>query len=136
MKKVIIVLLILVALMAGTVYGLKAMGFTFAREHETQYEQFNLGEFTVNLCDEPRRYLRTQIVIEYVYDKESEQNLMQQEAKYRDTVINVLRSKSLEELEDVENIENTRKQLLSQLENVLGMEKKIVDLWFVDFIFQ
>lgn len=137
MKKIFIIAAVLLVLGTGTYAAFKGLGITLTRDEKpVRYEQLDMGEFVVNLRDDHRRYLRAQIVIEYVHTKETEQILDKQMAKAMDKIISVLRSKSVEDLALEENIEQLRLELITELETALGLEKSIVDLWFVLFMIQ
>jgi len=133
LKKIIIVILVLV-LVTGAVFVTRYLNNR--EDPPVRYEQMNMGEFVVNLRDDQRRFLRTQIIIEYVYCKETEATLNLQLPKAKDRIISVLRSKSAEDISEAASLDGLRNELRAELELVLGINQQIVDLWFVLLMIQ
>lgn len=136
MKKWVVIILILLAVGAVSIIAIRGLGISISSEKPVRYEQLDLGEYVVNLRDDHRSYLRTQIVIEYIHDKETENFLNSQMPKARDKVISILRGKSAAELAHGDNLDELRGELISGLEDILNFEEQIVDLWFVLFMIQ
>jgi len=136
LKKVFIIVPVIAALLVSGFLGARYFELLEKREPPIRYEQVDMGEFLVNLQNEQRCYLRTQIIVEYVYDKDTAKIFSLQQAKSRDKIISVLRSKSSAELLEVDNLRNVRDQLISELEVALELDDKIVDLWFINFVIQ
>lgn len=135
--KILLAILIALVLVGGGYFVLRSQGFTLQRpEPVARHEQLDLGEFLVNLKDEHRCYLRTQIVIEYVYEEKIAKAFADQQAKIRDRVIAVLRSKSSGELLEAVDLQDVRNELIAELEAALDLKDTIVDLWFTNFIIQ
>ncbi len=96
---------------------------------------FDLGQFTVNIAGTTSiRFIRTEIVLELV-DSDAEKMISQRVPQVRDRVIAVLRTYTLPELAAVDAQDKLRVSITNSI-NELFLEDKVVDLSFVDFVFQ
>lgn len=91
-------------------------------------------EFVVNLADQGKRYIKTNIVVAYdkndkAFSKTSEENVV----KLRDAVINTLKLITAEETKDTENL---KKRLIENLNSAINEENTIKDVYFQSLIVQ
>lgn len=98
-------------------------------------QTLTIESFPINLADQGhRRYLRTQITMEYV-DKRLASELELKGHRIKDTIINVLRSKTVNDLNTTEKSEALRQELMDEINELLN-EGKIIGLYFEEFIIQ
>lgn len=98
-------------------------------------QTLTIQSFTINLADAGhRRYLRTQITLEYV-DRKLLNELELKDHRIKDTVINILRSKRVSDLDSNEKTEALRQELMGAI-NELLTEGEIIGLYFEEFIIQ
>jgi flagellar protein FliL len=96
---------------------------------------FPLDTFTVNLLSESgRRYLKVQITLE-MEGKELSPELEEKKAVFRDIIIRILSSKSLEEISTIKGKETLKEQIVSEL-NTRLKDGKIENIYFTDFVVQ
>ncbi|MDO9573375.1 MAG: flagellar basal body-associated FliL family protein, partial [Candidatus Contubernalis sp.] len=83
---------------------------------------------------EQRRYLR--VTRELGYDqKNMTKEIEKKEAELRDIVINILRTKSVEDISSPEGTENLRLEITEQLDKSL-IEGKLLEVYFTEFLIQ
>lgn len=96
---------------------------------------FPLDTFTVNLLSESgRRYLKCQLNLE-MEGKELSPELEEKKPVFRDIIIRVLSSKSLEEISTVKGKEKLKEQIVTEL-NVRLKDGKVKNVYFTDFVVQ
>lgn len=98
-------------------------------------EESQLGPFIVNLADEgARRYLRA--TLQLSLRKESYKKYFGKlDPRMRDALLTLLSSQRTEQLLKTEGKDQLRKDIASQLNDILG--KEVVDeVYFVDFLIQ
>lgn len=97
-------------------------------------ETMDVGEFTVNLADKSKlHFLRTSVSIAIAPDKTEAWKA--DEPQIRDEIIQVLRSKSKEDLQKPQSLESLRKELLSKINNIAG-QGHVFAIYFTDFVIQ
>ncbi|MEW6624291.1 MAG: flagellar basal body-associated FliL family protein [Bacillota bacterium] len=101
-----------------------------------------IPSFSINLADAGlRRYLRTQIILEYheggwmPTKKKLSAELEQKEHRIKDVIINVLRSKRVNDLDTPEKVEAIRAELIKSINDLL-MDGEVIGLYFKEFIIQ
>lgn len=95
-----------------------------------------IDSFTINLADMgSRRYLRTQVVLEYVDSKKLVKELGYKNHRIKDVVIDVFRSKKVEDLDSTKKTDALRDELLLSI-NKLLVDGQIIGLYFEEFIIQ
>jgi flagellar FliL protein len=96
---------------------------------------FTLDTFTVNLLSESgRRYLKCQLNLE-MEGKELSPELEEKKPVFRDIIIRVLSSKSLEEISTVKGKEKLKEQIVTEL-NMRLKDGKVKNVYFTDFVVQ
>lgn len=96
---------------------------------------FPLDTFTVNLLSESgRRYLKCQLNLE-MEGKELSPELEEKKPVFRDIIIRVLSSKSLEEISTVKGKEKLKEQIVTEL-NMRLKDGKVKNVYFTDFVVQ
>jgi len=96
---------------------------------------YEMKDFTVNLLNEGgRRYLRTKIDIEM-----NSENLMSEldrkNAIIRDTIIQVLSSKQIEEIATIDGKERLKDEIVKALNRLL-IDGQIKNVYFTNFVIQ
>ena len=96
---------------------------------------FPLDTFTVNLLSESgRRYLKCEINLE-MGGKELSPELEEKKPVFRDIIIRILSSKSLEEISTVKGKEKLKEQIVNDL-NMRLKDGKVKNVYFTDFVVQ
>ena len=96
---------------------------------------FPLDTFTVNLLSESgRRYLKLQLTLE-MSGKELSPELEEKKPVFRDIIIRILSSKSLEEISTVKGKEKLKEQIVNDL-NTRLKDGKVKGVYFTDFVVQ
>lgn len=96
---------------------------------------FPLETFTVNLLSESgRRYLKCEMNLE-MEGKELSPELEEKKPVFRDIIIRVLSSKSLEEISTVKGKEKLKEQIVNEL-NMRLKDGKVKNVYFTDFVVQ
>ncbi|MCI4406256.1 MAG: flagellar basal body-associated protein FliL [Sulfuricurvum sp.] len=96
---------------------------------------FPLETFTVNLLSESgRRYLKCEMDLE-MEGKELSPELEEKKPVFRDIIIRVLSSKSLEEISTVKGKEKLKEQIVNEL-NMRLKDGKVKNVYFTDFVVQ
>ena len=108
------------------------------KERTTIGPTFEVGTFTVNLLPSPgritSRYLRTQLVFEANLPK-TVQELEQRTPQVKDKIINLLRSKTVEEMMDPQGADRLREEIKDEI-NQLLREGEITEVYFIDLVIQ
>ncbi len=108
------------------------------RESGTIGPTFEAGTFTVNLLPSPgrvtSRYLRTQLVFEADSPK-TIRELELRTPQIKDKIINLLRSKTIEEMMDPQGDNRLREEIKTSI-NQLLYEGEIVEVYFIDLVIQ
>ncbi|GAA0178073.1 hypothetical protein SH2C18_11880 [Clostridium sediminicola] len=139
-SKIIIIVLVIVLLvgLGGTYFYLKSTGFKFPfTKEEVQTEKvIPLRQFVVNLKTSSSRnsYLKATIVLAYM-ESDNEEILATNEDRIRDKIIEILRTKSNEELKKDEGAIELKEQLKQSLNELLG-EVIITNIYYNDFMIQ
>lgn len=96
---------------------------------------FPLDGFTVNLLSESgRRYLKCEINLE-MGGEELSPELEVKKPIFRDIIIRILSSKSLEEISTVKGKEKLKEQIVNEL-NLRLKDGKVKNVYFTDFVVQ
>ncbi len=96
---------------------------------------FPLETFTVNLLSESgRRYLKCEINLE-MGGKELSPELEEKKPVFRDIIIRILSSKSLEEISTAKGKEKLKEQIVNEL-NLRLKDGKVKNVYFTDFVVQ
>jgi len=96
---------------------------------------FPLDQFTVNLLSESgRRYLKCEINLE-MGGEELSPELEEKKPIFRDIIIRILSSKSLEEISTVKGKEKLKDQIVNEL-NLRLKDGKVKNIYFTDFVVQ
>lgn len=96
---------------------------------------FPLENFTVNLLSESgRRYLKCEMNLE-MDGKELSPELEEKKAVFRDIIIRILSSKSLEEISTVKGKEKLKEEIVRDLNSRLK-DGKVKNVYFTDFVVQ
>lgn len=138
-KKKVVLLIIVVTVLAlslsfvGHSYATKT--FMFAQEQRDGKSNFTyaLDEMVLNL-NSPGNYLKTEIALGYSLEKDLDL-LLKYEVQIRDSIIGILRSKSIEEIMPVENTGPLKGEILTEVNKCLG-EQVVTDVYIIDFMVQ
>lgn len=96
---------------------------------------YPLDIFTVNLLSESgRRYLKVEMNLE-IEGEELSPELDQKKPVFRDIIIRILSSKSLEEISTIKGKEKLKEQIVSEL-NTRLKDGKVKNVYFTDFVVQ
>lgn len=96
---------------------------------------FPLDTFTVNLLSESgRRYLKCEINLE-MGGEELSPELEEKKPIFRDIIIRILSSKSLEEISTVKGKEKLKEQIVNDI-NMRLKDGKVKNVYFTDFVVQ
>jgi len=96
---------------------------------------YPLDIFTVNLLSESgRRYLKVEMNLE-LEGEELSPELEQKKPVFRDIIIRILSSKSLEEISTSKGKEKLKEQIVSEL-NTRLKDGKVKNVYFTDFVVQ
>jgi flagellar FliL protein len=96
---------------------------------------FPLETFTVNLLSESgRRYLKVEMNLE-MGGKELSPELEEKKPVFRDIIIRILSSKSLEEISTVKGKEKLKEEIVHELNRHLK-DGKVQHVYFTDFVVQ
>ena len=96
---------------------------------------FPLDTFTVNLLSESgRRYLKVEMNLE-MEGEELSPELETKKPVFRDIIIRILSSKSLEEISTIKGKEKLKEQIVSDL-NLRLKDGKVKNVYFTDFVVQ
>ncbi|RAX55259.1 flagellar basal body protein FliL [Helicobacter sp. 16-1353] len=96
---------------------------------------YQLDQFIVNLLTQSgRRYLKTTIGLEMTMP-ELQNELNSKRAAIRDTIVEILSSKSLEEVSTTRGKEKLKEEIVQRLNEFL-VDGKIRNVFFIDFVIQ
>ncbi|HHX94569.1 MAG TPA: hypothetical protein GX691_01915 [Clostridia bacterium] len=137
--KLIIIVLLAVIFVGGTAFGYVVFfgsnSSSQAKESPEIYKM-TLDTFTVNLSDmEYRRYLRTDITLEFFNEKAIEEAELKKH-RVRDKIISILSHKSVSDFDSNQKLEKSRVELLGAVNEILGENSQIKALYFENFIIQ
>lgn len=135
----VIGLVVAVSTVVSAVYLREAGGreqeVTTPQDANPLYKMYGPLDFTVNLLDkDQRRYLKAMITLGYE-DKALGKELEQRKAQIRDTLINVLRDQTVEDVLDTTGTDKLRLVMINELNAVLS-RGEIKDIYFTDFLIQ
>lgn len=138
-QKLIIMLLLVIILLGSATAGY----FIFvAPEKHTAHSEpseifsVKLDTFTVNLSDlEFRRYLRTDITLEFYTEKALEEVELKKH-RIRDKIITMLNHKSVKDFDSNQKIEKIRLELVDSINEILKEDSQVKSLYFENFIIQ
>lgn len=138
--KLIIILLLALTFLACVVLGYFVFfgqeGATAKTKESTEIHKITLETFTVNLSDmEYRRYLRTDITLEFFNEKALEE-IQLKKHRVRDKIITLLNQKSVSDFDSSQKIEKTRVELLDTINEIISEDNQIKALYFENFIIQ
>jgi flagellar protein FliL len=118
--------------------GEAAKGAEVAGSDEASTEvglMFPLETFTVNLLSESgRRYLKCEMNLE-MGGKELSPELEEKKAVFRDIIIRILSSKSLEEISTIKGKEKLKEEIVGEINKRLK-DGKVQHVYFTDFVVQ
>lgn len=96
---------------------------------------FPLETFTVNLLSESgRRYLKVQMNLE-MGGEELSPELEEKKPVFRDIIIRILSSKSLEEISTIKGKEKLKEEIVNEI-NLRLKDGKVKNVYFTDFVVQ
>lgn len=96
---------------------------------------YQLDQFIVNLLTQSgRRYLKTTIGLEMT-KPELQNELNLKRAPIRDTIVEILSSKSLEEVSTTRGKEKLKEEIVQRINEFL-VDGKIRNVFFIDFVIQ
>jgi flagellar FliL protein len=96
---------------------------------------FPLDTFTVNLLSESgRRYLKVEMNLE-IEGEELSPELETKKPVFRDIIIRILSSKSLEEISTIKGKEKLKEEIVNDL-NMRLKDGKVKNVYFTDFVVQ
>ena len=131
---------ILVLLIGGTAYFVVGKGVLESaiknyQERSLQVEVVNFNSFVINLNDSGyRRYLKTDLVIEY-RDKKLGEEIAEKNYIIRDSIITFLSSKTAEEISSFEGKEVLKEEMTVKINKDLT-QGEIEDLYWTEFVIQ
>jgi flagellar FliL protein len=155
---VIIIVVVLVLVIGGTVamlmmgsddaetgHAAKQEASAHGEEGESSHESdesltevglmYPLDAFTVNLLSESgRRYLKVEMNLE-IDGEELSPELDTKKPVFRDIIIRILSSKSLEEISTIKGKEKLKEQIVEEL-NMRLKDGKVKNVYFTDFVVQ
>ena len=132
---IIIIPLIIVSGAVGFYFSTMVNGSDDGTIPMRNLQTLTIQSFVINLADAGhRRYLRTQITLEYA-DRKLLNELELKNHRIKDTVINILRSKRVADLDSNEKTEALRQELIGAI-NELLTNGEITGLYFEEFIIQ
>lgn len=103
------------------------------KQVEVDYLHYDIGEMYTNIKDADS-ILKVYITIEYT-DENLTQDLKAKHSKITNGILELLRSRTIEELNGAKGQQNTRVDIRSLVRETLKSEK-ISDIFFVEFIIQ
>lgn len=103
------------------------------KQVEVDYLHYDIGEMYTNIKDADS-ILKVNITIEYT-DENLTQDLKAKHSKITNGILELLRSRTIEELNGAKGQQNTRVDIRSLVRETLKSEK-ISDIFFVEFIIQ
>lgn len=125
------------AQMAEGAHGDEDGGASYA-SHGSMTEvglMYPLDTFTVNLLSESgRRYLKVEMNLE-IEGEELSPELDTKKPIFRDIIIRILSSKSLEEISTIKGKEKLKEQIVEEL-NMRLKDGKVKNVYFTDFVVQ
>lgn len=131
----IIIFTILVTLAVSfVIYAYVTQSYIFAEKVRdiTNYT-YTLDEMVINLNNQGR-YLKTTIALGYSLEGDLD-ILLSKEVQIRDTVISILRSKTVEDIMPVENTDPLKVEMEEKINECFD-EKIVTDVYIIDFIVQ
>lgn len=104
-------------------------------QEQQEFQNVALDEFIINLSDTGyRRYLKTSLVLEFNV-KEIASEVDKNNYKIRDAIINLLASKSFEDIKTEEGKTKLKKELVEEINQHL-VKGKIKNLYWTEFVIQ
>lgn len=108
--------------------------FVFAEESRSTTEfTYPMKEITINLKDGDR-YLKTEIALGYGLEKDLKM-IQVNELELRDTIIDILRNKSMKDIMPVEKTDALKDEIKKQLNQCFDQEI-ITDIYITEFLIQ
>ena len=130
MKKILIIVVVIVVVGAAAAYFLLFNNDTEKPEVRVEYSP---GEFFTTNVSDSIRILKTALVLVVNSDKLDEQ-LAEENARIRDTIIFILRDLSEDEIRDNEGTQDAlREKIITALNERLGIDN-FVEVLFNDFV--
>ncbi|ATW25658.1 flagellar basal body-associated FliL family protein [Candidatus Formimonas warabiya] len=140
-KKLVIIALIVFLLAVGVgafgVLKFNVLGLAGKIPHQAKEEKttsLSFDEVQVNLADRDH-YLSTTVVIEYPENKKIIKEITDKNYKLKDAIIEVLRSKSVDDLDTEEGTAKLKEQLLNRINGELTTGKA-KSVYFEEFLIQ
>lgn len=140
----LLVVVLAVLLGGGLTFGVLRFTGVLGKGAEAQAKQakhatevLDLGSKVINLTGDggTGHYLRVQVVLEYKKDKKLAEEIKARQPQITEAVLTILRSKKVEEVLPVQNQEALKKQILEQINKIVG-EGKVEQVYFTDFLVQ
>lgn len=142
----LIILVVVFLLILGTLafFFFVGGGLPFLGSDETEDQEdadlrprfsYAMSEFQVNLHDPvTRRFLR--MTIELAYDEKAlNKEIEERESELRSTIIEILRSKRVEDLDEPGGMKSLEADLLQGINEILN-EGEVKTIYYLEFIFQ
>lgn len=140
LKKIIILGVVALIVVAGGIFGAVYYKKFFDKKEQPQQQAlvgaiWPMEPFVVNIRDEGSdKYLK--IIIELdISDKNYIQELNQLKPKLRDSILDLLTSKSYKDIVDISGKQRLREEIMMRLNSFLT-GGKIVKVYFTDFVVQ
>ena len=104
------------------------------KELDPEFE-YLFDSFVVNLAEQDhRRYLKVTMIATY-HEEELEEELESRVSEIRNEIIDILRSKTLEDVQKENSTKEIRKQVGQKINSIIK-EGRIEEVYFTDFIIQ
>lgn len=135
-----IIVIALIAGIAGSTYlilhnSTLSKALVEKSQEQQEFQNVALDEFIINLSDTGyRRYLKTSLVLEFNV-KEIASEVDKNNYKIRDAIINLLASKSFEDIKTEEGKTKLKKELVEEINQHL-VKGKIKNLYWTEFVIQ
>lgn len=130
-----IIILAVALMIAFLAFSFYTKTFVFAEESRPTTTEFThpMKEITVNLKDGDH-YLKTEIALGYGVEKDLTM-IQDNELELRDTIIDILRNKSMKDIMPVEKTDTLKDEIKKQLNQCLEQEI-ITDVYITEFLIQ
>ena len=141
-KKTVVMIVLIVFMLFGiaggvTYYFVNQMFSQVSAEEAPPVEKFEfpLDNFVVNVADtDNRRYLKVNVVLVYT-EEEMEEELEKRTAEMRNSIIDILRKKTMEDVQKENATETIRTEVAERVNSILP-EGEILEVYLTDFITQ
>ncbi|MTV47804.1 hypothetical protein GJ688_02245 [Heliobacillus mobilis] len=143
-KLIVIVVAVLAAaaiIAVGVFYYFVSPGTSSAKTQavRTPGVLFEIGDFTTNLADPGgKRFLKAKVTMELNEEKKDEKKLAELKEQLpiiRDRILNILSSKTVEDLQTNEGRDKVKKEILIALNKQFGADR-FRNVYFSDIVYQ